>query len=82
MLRAYGYKNKFGPGAHERIGRYLACVFDAPPPSEAAAHFEVMRIDRNANTYRARPVTSATAGEAARAAQTLYTAALGRFSGT
>ncbi len=79
MLRAYGYKSKFGAGAHERIGNFLAAIFDTPPPSEAAAHYELMRVDRNANHYRARPVTRATADQAAMAAQALYDAARTRI---
>jgi hypothetical protein len=80
MLRAYGYKSKFGAGAHERIGSFLAAIFDTPPPSEAAAHYELMRVDRNANHYRARPVTQATADQAVAAAQTLYDAARTRIT--
>lgn len=79
MLAAYGYKTTFGPGAHEKIGRFLAAVFDTPPPSDAAAHYDVMRADRNANHYNARPVTQAAADEAAAAAQELYDAATARF---
>lgn len=79
MLAAYGYKTAFGPGAHGRLGAFLAAVFDTPPPQDAAAHFEVMRTDRNANHYRARPVTRAAAGEAAVAATILYEAALTRL---
>ena len=79
MLAAYGYKTAFGPGAHGRLGAFLAAAFDTPPPQDAAAHFEVMRTDRNANHYRARPVTRAAAVEAALAATTLYEAALTRL---
>ncbi|MFL6162213.1 MAG: hypothetical protein ACJ74U_08290 [Jatrophihabitantaceae bacterium] len=79
VLRAYGYRSKFGAGAHERIGSFLAAIFDTPPPSEAAAHYEVMRVDRNANHYRARPVTQATADQAAAAAHSLYDAARARI---
>lgn len=80
MLAAYGYKTSFGAGAHEKVGRYLAAIFDTPPPSEAAAHYEVMRADRNANHYRARPVTAAAATEAAAAATVLYEAARERLA--
>lgn len=74
MLRAYCYKNKWGPGAHERLASFLAAIFDAPPPSEAAAHFEIMRSDRNDNHYKAVLVTQAAADVAAEAARTLYAA--------
>jgi len=80
MLSAYGFKTTFGPGAHERIGTFLAAIFDTPPPSNAAAHYEVMRVDRNANHYRARPVTEAAANQAASAAQVLYDAARARVT--
>lgn len=82
MLAAYGYKTVFGPGAHERVGKFLAAIFDTPPPSDAAAHYEVMRADRNAHQYQARPVTQAAADEAASAAETLYGAASARLSST
>ncbi len=81
-LAAYGYKASFGPGAHEKVGKFLASIFDTPPPSEAAAHYDVMRADRNANHYRARPVTQAAANEAAAAAKVLYDAALRRVTTT
>jgi hypothetical protein len=81
MLAAYGYKTVFGPGAHEKIGKFLGAIFDTPPPSDAAAHYDVMRVDRNANHYRARPVTQAAATQAAHAAQVLYEAALTRLTG-
>lgn len=80
MLRAYGYKNKFGPGAHERVASFLAAIFDTPPPSEAAAHYAVMRTERNANQYQARPVARAAAEQAAAAARTLYDAARARIT--
>lgn len=75
MLAAYGYKTTFGPGAHGKLGEFLVAVFDTPPAMEAAEHYEVMRVDRNANHYRARPVTLAAANEAAAAAHTLFAAA-------
>jgi hypothetical protein len=80
VLAAYGYRTVFGAGAHEKIGKFLMSVFDTPPPSDAAAHYDVMRVDRNANHYRARPVTRAAAAQAADAAQVLYEAALTRLA--
>lgn len=46
MLRAYGYKNKWGPGAHDEARELPGRHLRRPPPSEAAAHFEIMRSDR------------------------------------
>ncbi|WP_244929993.1 hypothetical protein [Nocardioides sp. W7] len=57
MLAAYGYRTRSGPGQHEALGRFLAVVFDKPPASGAAQHYEQMRRDRNRNRYEARPVT-------------------------
>lgn len=80
MLCAYGYKNRWGTGAHERIARFLSAIFDTPPASEAAQHFEIMRSDRNNNHYRALPVTRAAADLAAEAAQVLFDAASARLT--
>lgn len=75
MLAAYGYRTKSGPGQHEALARYLAAVFDKPPASAAARHYEQMRRDRNRNRYEARPVTAAAAASAERAATELASAA-------
>lgn len=80
MLRAYGYKNKWGPGAHQRLAQFLAAIFDTPPPSEAALHFETMRSDRNENRYQASLFTNAGADEAEHTARTLYDAASARLA--
>ena len=80
MLSGYGYKTTYGSGGHEKVGRFLAAVFDTPPPRDAAAHYDVMRLGRNANNYLGKPVTIAAADAAADAAQTLYDAAVERLA--
>ena len=79
VLAGYGYKTTYGAGGHVKVGRFLAAIFDTPPPRDAAAHYDVMRLDRNANNYLGKPVTHAAADAAAEAAQTLYDAALARL---
>jgi hypothetical protein len=80
VLAGYGYKTTYGAGGHVKVGRFLAAIFDTPPPRDAAAHYDVMRLDRNANNYLGKPVTHAAADTAAEAAQTLYDAAVKRLA--
>jgi hypothetical protein len=61
-----------------KVGRFLAAIFDTPPPRDGAAHYDVMRLECNANNYLGKPVTVATADMAADAARTLYDAAVER----
>jgi hypothetical protein len=80
MLAAYGYRTKHGPGQHDALGRYLSAVFDSPPEDDASQHFDQMRQDRNAQRYRAHPVTAAAAGMASNVATTLHAAAAKRMT--
>ena len=80
VLAGYGYRTTKGAGGHVKVGRFLAAIFDTPPPRDAAAHYDVMRLDRNANNYLGKPVTIAAADAAAEAARTLYDAAVERLA--
>lgn len=79
VLAAYGYRTRPGSGQHDTVGRFLAAVFDTPPENDAAQHYD-QRRDRNRQRYHARPVTSAAARAAVRAAETLHSAARARIS--
>ncbi len=72
MVAAYGYRAKHGPGQHDALGRFLAAIFDTPPESAAAQHFDRMRRDRNRQRYNAQPITTAAAAAADDAATTLF----------
>lgn len=81
LLAAYGYRTRRGPGQHDALGRFLTTVFDTPPENEASQHVDQMRQDRNAQRYRAHPVTAAAAGMASNVATTLHAAAARRING-
>jgi hypothetical protein len=75
MLSAYGYRTTRAEGQHEAVALFLAAVFDAPPPSEAAAHVDIVRRNRNDRYYRAHEPSAAEAQTAAEYAQILLEAA-------
>lgn len=75
LLASYGYRTTNGPGQHEALGRYLRAVLDQPPGDQAARQFDQIRRGRNQDRYAARPVGAADAGNAARVARELLTAA-------
>ena len=79
MLAAYGLRTRTGPGQHAAVGELLEIIFDAPPPSLAARHYDAMRTGRNDLRYKANPVGSAQADLAVRSATTLLSAAMGRM---
>lgn len=79
MLAAYGYRTMRGEGQHEAVAQFLAAIFDRPPPSEAAAHVDVVRRKRNDRYYRAYEPSSAEAKVAAEYAQVLLDAAAERL---
>jgi len=79
MLAAYGLRAGSGPGQHVAVGELLEIIFDAPPPSLAARHYDEMRTGRNDLRYRAHPVGSAQAELAVGSATTLLAAAMGRM---
>jgi hypothetical protein len=56
MLAAYGLRTGSGPGQHAAVGELLEIIFDAPPPSPAARHYDEMRTGRN--DLRAQPPPS------------------------
>lgn len=78
-LAAYGYRTTRGEGQHEAVAQFLAAIFDRPPPSEAAAHVEVVRRKRNDRYYRAYEPSSAEAQIATEYAQVLLHAASERL---
>ena len=79
MLAAYGLRTGAGPGQHVAVGELLEIIFDAPPPSLAARHYDEMRAGRNDLRCKAYPVGSAQAVLAVSSATTLLAAALGRM---
>lgn len=80
MLAAYGLRTGSGAGQHAAVGELLEIIFDRPPPSLAARHFDEMRTGRNDLRYKAHPVGSAQAELAVGSATTLLDAAMGRMS--
>ena len=46
VLAGYGYKTTYGAGGHVKVGRFLAAIFDTPPP------YDVLRA-RFAQEWRA-----------------------------
>lgn len=79
MLAAYGLRTSSGPGQHAAVGELLEVIFDAPPPSLAARHYDEMRTGRNDLRYKANPVGSAQADLAVSSATVLLMAAIGRM---
>jgi hypothetical protein len=79
MLSAYGCRTVRRDGQHEAVAQFLAAVFDTPPPSEAAAHVDVVRRNRNARYYKAYQPSAAEAQVAAEYAQILLEAAQQRL---
>lgn len=79
MLAAYGLRTGAGQGKHIAVGEFLEIIFDTPPPSLAARHYDEMRTGRNDLRYKASPVGSAQAKLAEDSATTLLAAALGRM---
>lgn len=79
MLAAYGLRTATGPGQHAAVGELLEIIFDAPPPSLAARHYDEMRTGRNDLRYKAHPVGSAQADLAVGSATTLLAAAMRRM---
>lgn len=75
LLAAYGYRTRSGTGQHANVGRFLAVVLDQPPGSVAAQRFDRLRRIRNAQDYRAQPVTQADAQIAATSALQLIASA-------
>lgn len=75
LLAVYGYRTSQGAGQHKALGRYLTAVIDGPPGVEAARSFERLRRKRNAQDYRAAPITDADAAGAVRSARELISAA-------
>lgn len=75
LLVAYGYRTRQGAGQHQTLGRYLKAVIDGPPGADAARGFERLRRKRNAQDYRAEPITDADAAVAVRSARELIDAA-------
>ena len=78
VLAAYGYRTRAGAGQHANVGRFLAIVLDQPPGSVAAQRFDRLRRIRNAQDYRAQPVTQADADLAATSALQLIESAESR----
>lgn len=79
MLAAYGYRTARGEGQHEALAQFLATIFDTPPPSEAAAHVDVVRRKRNDRYYRAYEPAAAETQVAVEYAQILLGAAQQRL---
>ncbi len=79
MLSGYGYRTVRRDGQHEAVAQFLAAVFDTPPPSEAAAHVDVVRRNRNDRYYKAYQPSVAEAQVAAECAQILLEAAQQRL---
>lgn len=79
MLAAYGLRTRSGPGQHAVVGELLEIIFDAPPPSLAARHYDEMRAGRNDLRYKANPVGSAQADLAVSTATVLLMAAIARL---
>lgn len=68
LLSAYGYRTRAGSGQHATVGRFMVIVLDQPPGSVAAKRFDRLRRIRNAQDYRAQPVSQTEADLAARSA--------------
>lgn len=68
LLSAYGYRTRSGSGQHATVGRFMVIVLDQPPGSLAAKRFDRLRRTRNAQDYRAQPVTQADADLATQSA--------------
>ena len=67
LLAAYGYKTASGPGAHQALAAAVQAILHAPPAAaQAAAAYDALRQQRNADHDRAGVITSS---EAARAVQ-------------
>jgi hypothetical protein len=79
MLAAYGLRTRSGQGQHDAVGELLEIIFNAPPPSLAARHYDEMRTARNDLRYKAHPVGSAQADLAVSSATALLVAAMGRM---
>jgi hypothetical protein len=79
MLSAYGYRTVRRDGQHEAVAQFLAAVFDTPPPSEAAAHVDVVRRKRNDRYFKAYQPSAAEAQVAAEYAEILLEAAQQRL---
>lgn len=80
MLAAHGYRTAPGQGQHAAVASFLAAIFDAPPPSEAALRVDDVRRNRNDRYYRATTPSAAEATGAAQDAQVLLSAAHARLS--
>ena len=78
LLSAYGLRTRAGAGQHVTVGKFLAIVLDQPPGSLAAKRFDRLRRTRNAQDYRAQPVTQADADLAAQSALQLIESAESR----
>jgi hypothetical protein len=79
MLSAYGYRTTRGEGQHEAVAQFLAAIFDTPPASEAAAHVDVVRRNRNDRYYRAHEPSKAETQVAVEYAEVLLEAARKRL---
>lgn len=79
MLAAYGLRTRSVVGQHAAVGEFLEIIFDAPPSSLAARHYDEMRTGRNDLRYKANSVGSAQADRAVSTATVLLMAAIGRM---
>jgi len=55
MLAAYGLRTRSVVGQHAAVGEFLEIIFDAPPSSLAARHYDEMRTGRNDRQHCHRP---------------------------
>ena len=78
LLSAYGYRTRSGSGQHVTVGRFMAIVLDQPPGSLAVKRYDRLRRTRNAQDYRAQPVSQADADLAAQSALQLIESAESR----
>ena len=80
MLAAYGFRTAPGIGQHDAVARFLAAIFDSPPPSEAASRVDDARRNRNDRYYRAHTPSAAETKLAVEDAAILLTAAKARLT--
>lgn len=80
VLAAYGITTTNGPGQHVAVGDALKVIYDTPPESIAANHYDQMRVARNSSRYIATAVGAAQATAALNTAQTLLKATTTRLN--
>lgn len=80
MLAGYGFRTAAGIGQHDAVARFLAAIFDAPPPSDAARRVDDARRNRNDRYYRAHTPSTAETNLAVEDADILLTAARSRLT--